>query len=149
MQRMANIMGCELLACPLLRAGNSGFIFDVSFEISVNSIRAFEPNEKLDRVYLFVYDVKSVMNVTKLGYEIQKEIDDKYVFSQNEQYQMPVNEMVGMGMKEARRLYKESAVIKEVVHQGVNVAKNWIKNADNQKKILEAAKIVVQMLKRK
>lgn len=145
---MADIMGCESLACPLLGAGNNGFTFDVAFEIAVNSIRAFEPNEKLDRVYLVVYDAKSVMNVTQLGYEIQKEIDDKYVFSQNEQYRMPVNEMVGMGVKEAKRLYKESAVIKEVVDQGVNVAKNWIKNPDNQKKILEAAKMVVQTLKR-
>lgn len=69
---------CESVAFPLISAGAYGYPKDQAIRIAMDTIKEFlADNEML--VYLVIFDKSSVYESSKLKFDIQQYIDDKYV----------------------------------------------------------------------
>lgn len=58
--QLADVLGCESMAFPLLSSGNNGFDLRVAFEVAKESIEAFAVQDKLQEVWLVVYDANTM-----------------------------------------------------------------------------------------
>lgn len=67
--KVADILGCESIAFPLLASGNNGFDRALAFEIAKRSINEFN-GEKLQKVILVVYGENTESFVRSKGYDI-------------------------------------------------------------------------------
>lgn len=68
---IADTIGCESIAFPLLASGHNGFDHSLAFEIAKKSIESFE-NTHLKKIVLVVYDEKSVSLVKERGETVIK-----------------------------------------------------------------------------
>lgn len=112
--KLADIMGCESIAFPLLASGNNGFDRALAFEIAKRSINEFT-GENLQRVILVVYGENTECFVRSQGYDVT-------VIAETEPTHKP-------------QLPDEA---KEVVLKGIKAAGNWLKDENNRKMLLEA-----------
>lgn len=83
---VADKSNCESIAFPLLASGNKGFDKELAYEIAEETIAHFEPKNKLNKVFLVVYDVDTMAVMRKLGIEVKEQIDEIYVLSNDERY---------------------------------------------------------------
>ena len=75
---LAKENNCESVAFPLISAGAYGYPKDQAIRIAMDTIKEFlTDNEML--VYLVIFDKTSLYESSKLKYDIQQYIDDRYV----------------------------------------------------------------------
>lgn len=83
---IADKSNCESIAFPLLASGNKGFDKELAYEIAEETIIHFEPKNKLNKVFLVVYDMDTMAVMRELGIEVKEHIDEIYVLSNDERY---------------------------------------------------------------
>lgn len=66
---IAEVMGCESVAFPLLASGNNGFDKQLAFRIAEESIKSFE-SVKLKKVFLVIYGDTMETYMKSLGYNV-------------------------------------------------------------------------------
>ena len=82
--KLADIMGCDSIAIPLLAAGSNRFDLDSAITIAFESIGNYETSNKLDKVYLVVYGMRATDKIRQMGIKMTEEIDQAYVLANNE-----------------------------------------------------------------
>jgi len=152
---LANEMGCTSLAFPLLSAGNQGFNEELAFEIAQRSIEMFEPNHRLEKVYLVVYNKEVMSMLRKRGIAVEEFIDEKYILMNDESYQAPVQRVLEQGKAVAQGILGDvkNQIItpekrKKLVAGAAFIAKLAIdkKTGGKSKEILEVAEKVVKIV---
>lgn len=133
---LADEIGCKSLAIPLLGSGHRGFEIEDSYIIARESIGRFEPNNKLEKVILVVYNKEAMTIMRKYNENVVELIDEKYILMNNEQYEFV-----------AKRVFKKSKTAAEkTLKDSVDKAKVHIENPENREKLIAgvvaAAKIV-------
>ena len=83
---LADLMDCETIAVPLLASGNNGFDLDTAIRIAMDSIKAYAPSNKLNKVYLVTYGMRATNKVKQLGIEVTEFIDQAYVLGKDERF---------------------------------------------------------------
>ena len=126
--KLADMMGCESLAIPLLAAGNNRFNLDLAIEIAIKSIEAYEPTHKLSDVYLVIYGMHAAEKFRKMGIPFEEMIDEAYVLGNDESYKPHRN-----GKK--KRVKK---IAKQYLDEAINQALDFIEDPDNVKQIIKA-----------
>ena len=133
---LADEIGCVTLAIPLLASGNHGFDIDDAFMIAQKSIEAFEPNNKLEKVVLVVYNKEVMTIMRKYQIPVNEIIDEEYVLKNDEKYESPIK----------RTLTKGKVTAEKTIKDGAKIAKEQIDNPENREKLLvgiiAAAKVV-------
>lgn len=152
---LANEMGCTSLAFPLLAAGNQGFDDELAFEIAQRSIEMFEPDHRLEKVYLVVYNKEVMSMLRKRNISVEEFIDEKYILMNDESYQAPVQRVFEQGKAVAQGILgdvKDQIITpekrKKLVEGAAFVAKFAIntKTGGKSKDILELAEKVVKIV---
>lgn len=111
--KLAEIMGCESIAFPLLASGNNKFDRALAFKIATESIASFEATV-LKKVILVIYGENTECFVKSQGYDVTIIPETKNDFKRH----------IPDGTK-------------EFMINGLKKASDWIKNKENQKKIFE------------
>lgn len=107
---LADKMGCETMAFPLLASGNNGFDVKIAFEIAKKSIESYETSNKLRKVFLVVYDADTVDLVRKQGIVIKELINDPYVLEKDGENITP-RQLVIDNAKDAWQCLKNDGLI--------------------------------------
>ena len=94
---LADDLGCQSIAIPLLGSGNNGFDLEIAFEIAKESIEYFEPYNKLNDIYLVVYSTEVVTMLKNQGVYVEEYIDGMYVSKIDERYVTPVQKVLERG----------------------------------------------------
>lgn len=110
---LADVLGCESIAFPLLASGNNGFDRALAFKIAAESINKFE-GTKLKRVTLVVYGETAECFVRSQGYDVT-------VIADIERPKKPVIDEEVQGF----------------ISEKLKAAADWLKEPDNQKKLLD------------
>ncbi len=111
--KLADVMGCESIAFPLLASGNNGFDRTLAFQIAKSSINEFV-GEKLKTVTLVVYGENAECFVRSQGYDVT----------------------VIAETKPPHKLHISDEA-KKVIDAGLKAAGNWLKDENNRKKLIE------------
>jgi len=124
---LANEIGCTSLAFPLLAAGNQGFDEELAFEIAQRSIELFEPDYRLEKVYLVVYNKEVMTMLRNRNIIVEEFIDEKYVLLNDQKYQAPAE----------RALEKGKAIAVDILSDGFELVKDQIISPEKRKKLIE------------
>lgn len=120
---VADIMGCRQIAFPLLASGNNKFDLKLAFEIAVKSIQAFE-GEHLQKAFLVLYGHRASRYAEELGYQVTK-IPENIRCADNGQDD------------QFKKMTDDSKVImRTLVKAGLEMGISWMKNPQNQKKVI-------------
>lgn len=131
---LADQMGLESIAFPVLAAGNNGFDADLAIKIAIQSFEQFEPATKLALAYLVPFGSYVTQRICELGYEVDEQIDQMQVFEQNMQQAAWMNENKG-GVADAR----EKPAFKVAIDKGIE----WMKQPEH---LLLVAQIGIPIL---
>ena len=132
---IAEVMGCESVAFPLLASGNNGFDKQLAFRIAEESIKSFE-SIKLKKVFLVIYGDTMETYMKSLGYNVlvipaHIKINEKKI-----QHQAKQKKLIADGKDAAQTILEEQ----------VEKAIEWIKKPENQKKLYEAGIFVFKLV---
>ena len=130
---LADRMDCKSIAFPLLASGHNRFDVSLAYKIAKESIESYAPKNMLEEVNLVVYSSDSMALMLKLGVDVIKEIDDRYVLSKDETYRNDWQELKHRAKKEVEKLYDEN---KEAL---IERAINWISDPEIYKRLLKTA----------
>lgn len=131
--KIAEIMGCESIAFPVLASGNNGFDKKLAVQIAEESMKSFE-NCKLKKAILVVYGDAMEAYMRGLGYDVLI-IPDNLNFNKKEnEHQAKMKVLLSNG-KDAAQIFVENQLEKAI---------DWIKEPDNQKELVKWGKIVFQ-----
>ena len=131
--RLADMMGCKTIAIPVLSSGNNGFDNEVAFEIACKSIESFEPENKLEKVYLIVYNMEMMAITKKHGVSVKENIDEQYILGKRDHYKAFVGKAVLFGKEYAKKFIDDGVELvmeklndpewrKHVIMQGAQIA---------------------------
>lgn len=120
--KLADVMGCESIAFPLLASGNNGFDRALAFQIAQKSINEFN-GEKLKNVTLVVYGDNTECFVKSQGYDVTVIAETK----PKHKLQVP---------DEAKKF----------IDHGLKAAGDWFKDENNRKKLIEAGISIALMV---
>ena len=132
---IAEVMGCESVAFPLLASGNNGFDKQLAFRIAEESIKSFE-SVKLKKVFLVIYGDTMETYMKNLGYNVlvipaHIKINEKKIQHQAKQKKLIAD------VKDAAQTILEEQVEKAI---------EWIKKPENQKKLYEAGILLFKLV---
>ena len=102
---LAEELGCESVAFPLISAGTYGFPNALAMRIALNEIMRFLENSDME-VYLVVYSREAVAVSSRLFEDVAAYIDDNYVEARA---QSPRGNLPGRDRPLARRMEAEEA----------------------------------------
>lgn len=135
---LAEVMGCESMAFPLLAAGNNGFDKELAVHIAEESISSFSGTH-LKKIYLVVYGDTMEVFMKGLGYDVAV-----------------IPALIRGGQKEAEHQAKKKKLLadgkdaaRKILEEQMTKAIEWVKQPENQKKIIEAGVFVYQCVVQK
>ena len=135
--RLADLLGCETVALPVLSSGHNGYDQKLAFEIAKASIEEYSAENKLKTAYLIVYDMSMMNIIKKLNIEVMENIDDSYVIGQDEHYKSFIEEVELYGQKLSQTL----------LHDAANLIDDFLSDPEKRKQLLiHGAKIVLEVL---
>lgn len=129
---MADEMGMESIAFPVLASGNNGFDHDVAIDIAIQSLEQYHPKNKLALAYLVTFGRAITQNMKDRGYEVEEVIDQLHVLDQD-MHQAEVRKA-----DKARRR-KEKNREKPFVQAKIDEAIEWIQDPKNQAVVFDFA----------
>lgn len=136
---MADEMGMESVAFPVLSSGNNGFDADVAIDIALQSLGQYQPKNTLAKAYLVTFDSGITQNMRDRGYEVEDVIDQTYVLGQDV-HQAEVRE------RDRQRHQEAKDRDKPLVQNMIDDAINWLKVPENQKTVLGFALAVATVV---
>ena len=124
---IADIMGCESIAFPLLASGNNGFDRELAFQIAKESIESFD-GIHVKKVILVLFGNQTANLAKELGYRVLEIPGDIHKEAQKQAQKDKTKKMMDDG--------KEIALsfLDEQVQKGLE----YLKDERNRKKILAA-----------
>lgn len=137
---VADVMGCQSIALPLLASGNNGFDLELAFEIAEKSIELFE-SISLKKVILVVYTDNVEAMLKKKGYTILDIPNDMRKLELKAAHKAKAKELVEEGKEIAHKFLEEQ----------ITKALDYLKDEKNREKVIkfgvEVAKIVFKSKK--
>lgn len=131
---IAEVMGCESVAFPLLASGNNGFDKQLAVRIAEESIKSFE-GVNLKKVFLVVYGDTMETYMKSLGYNVlvipaHVKMNDKKIYHQD---------------KQKKLIADGKDVAQDILEAQLEKAIEWIKKPENQKILFEAGIAVFKL----
>ena len=131
---IAEVMGCESVAFPLLASGNNGFDKQLAVRIVEESIKSFE-GVNLKKVFLVVYGDTMETYMKSLGYNVlvipaHVKMNDKKIHHQD---------------KQKKLIADGKDVAQDILEAQLEKAIEWIKKPENQKILFEAGIAVFKL----
>lgn len=131
---IAEVMGCESVAFPLLASGNNGFDKQLAVRIAEESIKSFE-GVNLKKVFLVVYGDTMETYMKSLGYNVlvipaHVKMNDKKIHHQD---------------KQKKLIADGKDVAQDILEAQLEKAIEWIKKPENQKILFEAGIAVFKL----
>ena len=131
---IAEAMGCESVAFPLLASGNNGFDKQLAVRIAEESIKSFE-GVNLKKVFLVVYGDTMETYMKSLGYNVlvipaHVKMNDKKIHHQD---------------KQKKLIADGKDVAQDILEAQLEKAIEWIKKPENQKILFEAGIAVFKL----
>lgn len=131
---IAEVIGCESVAFPLLASGNNGFDKQLAFRIAEESIKSFE-SVKLKKVFLVIYGDTMETYMKSLGYNVivipaHIKMNEKKI-----QHQAKQKKLIADG----------KVVAQDILEAQLEKAIEWIKKPENQKILFEASIAVFKL----
>lgn len=131
---IAEVMGCESVAFPLLASGNNGFDKQLAVRIAEESIKSFE-GVNLNKVFLVVYGDTMETYMKSLGYNVlvipaHVKMNDKKIHHQD---------------KQKKLIADGKDVVQDILEAQLEKAIEWIKKPENQKILFEAGIAVFKL----
>lgn len=118
--KLAEVMGCESIAFPLLAAGNNGFDRALAFKIATESIALFDETQ-LKKALLIAYDINAECFIRSQGYEVVT-IETKDASAPKKKFSNEAKKTIEDGMKKAVEWLKDKNHQKQILEIGLNVA---------------------------
>lgn len=131
---LADVMGCETIAFPVLASGNNGFDMELAFEIARQSIEEYE-GTNLKKAFLVIYGNRITSIVSERGYSI-KEFPDKINKSKGVQKQNGIKE----GLAKAFKYLTDPKNIEKAAIVATTICNTAQKVVDTYKKIRPKSK---------
>ena len=135
---MADEMGMESIAFPVLASGNNGFDSNVAINIAIQSLEQYQPKHKLALAYLVTFDHEITQNMRDRGFEVEEVIDQLHVLDQD-MHQAEVVKRDRARRKEAK------AKQKPFVQRKIDDAIDWLKVPEHQAFVLDIALAVAKV----
>lgn len=137
---VADVMGCESIAFPLLASGNNGFDLEVAFQIAEESIESFT-GTKLKKAFLVLYGKHIVSIAKEKGFNIIEIPEDFHI-----------QEMKQVHKEKAKKMAEDGKeILQKFLEDQVQKGLNYLKDEKNREKILkegvEIVGLVFQILK--
>lgn len=132
--KLADIMGCESIAIPLLAAGNNNFNLDSALKIAFDSIEDYVATNTLTKVFLVVYGMRATDRIRQMGIEMTEIIDQAYVLGKNERVKPLGEKIINRGAEIAQK-WGDYAIDKAMA---------FLNNPQNLDIILEEGKKIAQ-----
>lgn len=129
---MADEMGMESIAFPLLAAGNNGFDTDIAIDIALQSLGQYEPQNNLAQAYLITFDTDVTKKIRDRGIEVEERIDRLHVLDQGMHQSKWWHEE-----QERRKQKKEKD--KPAVQAAIDKGVEWIQEPKNLLIVAELA----------
>lgn len=123
---LADNMGCKEIAFPLLASGNNGFDLRLAYEIALQSFTTYVVTNKLEKVYLVVYDRETMTMLRRQEILVEEYIDEKYVLQRAVERKLPIEHVLEFGRDLAYKF----------VDDGIEMTKKYVENAENRKAIM-------------
>lgn len=131
---IAEVMGCESIAFPLLASGNNGFDKQLVVRIAEESIKSFE-GVNLKKVFLVVYGDNMENYIKSLGYNVIVIPANVKVIDEKKQHQSKQKKLIADGKD----------VAQNILETQLEKAIEWIKKPENQKILFEAGIVVFKL----
>ena len=124
---IAEVMGCESVAFPLLASGNNGFDKQLAVRVAEESIESFQ-GVNLKKVFLVIYGDNMENYIKSLGYNV-------FVIPAN----IKVNDKKLHHQAKQRKLIADGKdVAQDILEAQLEKAIEWIKKPENQKILFES-----------
>lgn len=132
---VADIMGCESIAFPLLASGNNGFDLNLAYEIASSSIESFE-GTSLKKVILVIYgDTIATFlkgkGVSVINMQAAPKVDKKE--EQKKQAKQLAAKIMEEQIAKAIEYLKDEKNREKVIQAGISIAKFAIEIATKKK----------------
>ena len=132
---IAEIMHCESVAFPLLASGNNGFDKELAIQIAKESISQFE-GDTLKKVYLVVFDDSVEILMRMQGFDVTVPSE-----------QLAINEKKAEQRAKFQQLFADGKdVAQKALDDQVHKALNWLKEEENQEKLLNWGIAIAQLV---
>lgn len=131
---IAEVMGCESIAFPLLASGNNGFDKQLAVRIAEESIKSFE-GVNLKKVFLVVFGDNMENYIKSLGYNVIVIPANVKVIDKKKQHQSKQKKLIADGKD----------VAQNILETQLEKAIEWIKKPENQKILFEAGIVVFKL----
>lgn len=132
---IAEVMGCESIAFPLLASGNNGFDKELAVRIAEESIESFQ-GVNLKKVFLVIYGDNMENYIKSLGYNV-------FVIPAN----IKVNDKKLHHQAKQRKLIADGKdVAQDILETQLEKGIEWIKHPQNQEKLFEAGLVVFKLV---
>ena len=129
---VADVMGCESIAFPLLASGNNGFDKELAVHIAKESIEHFS-GINLKKVLLVIYGENTEQLVRSLGYPVIVIPEPSWLDKQKAKHKF--KKILADGKDVAQK------IIEEQLEKGLE----WLKNPENREKALQCVCMIVQL----
>ena len=139
--KLADIMHCESIAFPLLASGNNGFDRALAFQIAQKSIHEFE-GENLKKVTLVVYGENAECFMRSQGYDVTVIAETKH--TPKIQISDEASKIIEDGLKAARNWLKDENNIKKLLETGLNIALIVLAKGGKGAKAIEIVKKLIK-----
>ena len=124
---VADVMGCETIAFPLLASGSNGFDLELAFQIAEKSIESFT-GCNLKKVIIVLYGNHILTIVRKYGFNFIEIPVDFHKEEQRQNHKAKARKMAEEGKEIAQ------AFLEDQIQKGLN----YLKDKDNREIIIEA-----------
>ena len=125
--QLADVIGCESIAFPLLASGNNGYDKEIAFSIAQDSISSFE-GTNLKKVFLVVYGDLITSFLSENGYKVI-EIPEDLKKNQKKNERNQKAEQIAAEGKE---------ILDQFVQNQIRKGMDFLKDEKNQEMILKA-----------
>lgn len=128
---MADGSGFESIAFPVLAAGNNKFDVDIAIDIAIESLRRFQPKNRLTQAYLVTFGSDTTQRLRDRGYKVDEVIDQLHVLDQ----EVHQAEVVKNDDQWESRWKPDKNPVQDFLDGGLE----WIQTPENQQMILDIA----------
>lgn len=132
---VADVMGCESIAFPLLASGNNGFDKELAIQIASESITSFS-GSNLKKINLIVFGDQAEVLMKYLGYDVLVIPDKILVDERKAMHQAKAHQLLVDGKEVAQKFMEEQ----------VQNAIDWLKDENNRKQVIQCGIMIAQLV---
>ena len=127
---LADEMGMESIAFPLLASGNNGFDADAAIDIALQSLEQYQPKHQLSEALLITFVTATTNKLRKRGYTIEEAIGRRHVLGQ------------GIHQAQSLRPGMHGGSDTPLPQKALDDAIEWLRVPSNQQMVFDLALVV-------